>query len=608
MTSFHDDDVLGKAYDARLMRRFAGYLRPHAGLVAICVALLFALTAVELAGPLVLQAAVDGPIRRGDIDGVGGYALLFGLVLLGQGLLEYLNAYATHLAGQRIIYDLRRQVFGHLQRLPLAFFDRNPVGRLVIRVTNDVETLKELFTSGFVAVAADAASLVGITAMMFRLNARLAATLFLVLPLMVGAALVFRVFARRYYREVRQRIARLNAYLNENVMGMRVVQLFNREARNRAVFERLNAEHRNACLKSVRAYAWFFPAINTLVILSLALLVWAGGTQIVEGTLTYGTFMAFWFYAQKFYYPILDLADKYNVLQAAMASSERIFKLLDTPVAVASPPAALRPAAPLRGEIEFRDVTFAYGDGPVVLDRLSLRIRPGERVAVVGPTGGGKTTLASVLLRLYDVRAGAVLVDGADVRDYDLTWLRRQMAIVLQDVFCFAGTVASNIRLGEDDIPMERVEAAARIANADRFIRLRPGGYGAAIPERGATLSMGEKQLLGFARALVLEPRVLILDEATSSVDTETEALIQEALGRAIAGRTALIIAHRLSTIQACDRILVLHKGRIREEGTHAELIRQGGAYAKLYALQAGRRLGAQPAAAGPPRPAVAES
>jgi ATP-binding cassette, subfamily B, multidrug efflux pump len=586
MTTGPDDDVLGKAYDARLMRRFLGILRPHAGLATLCFAIVIVLAGVELLGPLVLRAAVDGPIAARDGDGAARWALLFGAVLAVQGGLEILNAWATGLAGQRVCRDLRRQVFGHLQRLPLAFHDRNPVGRLVTRVTSDIETLQELFASGFVAVAADVVSLAGIVGMLFWLCAPLAAAVFLVVPLLVAAAWVFRAHARRFYREIRQRIARLNACLNENVTGMRVVQLFNREARNRAVFERLNEEHRLAALASVRAYALFFPTINTLVLAAMALLIVAGGARILDGALSYGTFLAFWYYAQKFFHPVLDLAEKYNVLQSAMASSERIFTLLDTPPGVAPPAAPVRPAAPLRGEVELRDVTFAYEGGPVVLDRLSFRIAAGERVALVGPTGGGKTTTASLLSRLYDVRAGAVLVDGTDVRDYDPAWLRRQVGVVLQDVFCFAGTIASNLRLGETGIPRERLEAAARTANADRLIARR-GGLDAPVPERGATLSAGEKQLLGLARALAFDPRILVLDEATSSVDPGTEALIREALRRAAAGRTALVIAHRLSTVQSCDRILVLHKGRVQEEGTHAELLRQGGLYATWAALQA---------------------
>ena len=587
MTPFPDDDALGRAYDLRLIRRFLGYLRPHAGRVALCFAIVLALSAVELAGPLVLRAAVDGPIAARDPAGTGRWALLFAGLLLVQGLLEYLNAAATSRTGQRVCYDLRRQVFGHLQRLPLAFFDRNPVGRLVIRVTSDVETLQELFASGFVAVTADVVSLAGIVAMLFLLDASLAGLVFLVVPLLVASALVFRSYARRSYREIRRRIARLNAYLNENVMGMRVVQLFNRERRNRAVFERLSEDHREASLASIRAYALFFPAINTLVLAAMALLVVAGGARILDGALTFGTFVAFWYYAQKFFHPILDLAEKYNVFQSAMASSERLFALLDTAPDVAPPAVPAGPPGPVLGDIEFREVTFAYAEGPVVLDRVSFRARPGERLALVGPTGGGKTTVASLLGRLYDVQAGAVLVDGVDVRAYDPVRLRRQVGVVLQDVFCFAGTLESNVRLGEAGIPRERLEAAARTANADRLIASR-GGWDAPVPERGATLSGGEKQLLGLARALAFDPRILVLDEATSSVDTETEALIQDALRKAMAGRTGLVIAHRLSTVMACDRILILHGGRIREEGTHAELVRRGGLYATWAALQGG--------------------
>lgn len=585
MTADHDN-YRARICDTRVLRRYLGFLRPHGRLMACAFAALLAQMGLELTGPLVIRAAIDGPVAAKDAAGVLPYALALLGVLLGAGVFKYAQIVATNQIGQRVLHDLRQSVFGHLQRLPMAFFDRKPVGDLVTLIASDVEALKELFIAGLMTIVGDLAALVGIVAVLVLLDARLATFVFLVVPFVAVITIVFRSFARRYHREIRACLARLSAYLFENLTGMRIVQLFNREAVNRARFERLNSDHQAACLRSIRAYALFLPSIHALALLSFALLLWGGGERILEGTLTCGTFIAFWAYTQKFFSPLLDLAEKDSVLQAAMAASERIFDLLDTPVAIAAGPAQERPSVPLRGEIEFRGVTFAYSDGHNVLDDVSFHIRPGESVAIVGATGGGKTTIASLLSRLYEVERGTILLDGKDIRTYDVAWLRRQVAVAVQDVFCFTGTVASNIRLGEASIASGRMEAAARLAHAEGFVRRLPGGLDAEVRERGAGFSAGEKQLLGLARALAVDPRILVLDEATSGVDAEADGLIQDTLRNSFDGRTLLIIAHRLSTIRHCGRILVLHRGKFREEGSHDDLIRLGGIYARLYALQ----------------------
>ncbi len=585
MSGHPDEEALGKAYDGRLMRRFAGYLRPYKAGVALTLALMAVRIAAELAAPLILKSAVDGPVARGDLDGLLAHAALFGAAVLATGAFEFLYVWFMNGIGQRVILDLRMELFAHLQRLSVSFFDRNPVGRLVVRVTNDVENLHELFTSGLVEFAADLLMLGGIIAAMFWVDWKLALATMAVSPLILGSALLFRRLARERYREMRRRIARLNAFLNESVNGMRTIQIFGREKAALERFRHHNAEFRDSAISTVFVYSLFYPGIEALSSLAVALLVWVGGASIAAGTLTFGSFVAFWYFAQKFFSPVRELAEKYNILQAAMASSERIFKVLDTPPEIADRPGA-RPAPPLRGEVAFEDVSFSYDGRTPVLQGVSFRVEPGRSVAVVGLTGAGKSTIMNLLLRFYEPQAGRILVDGIDIRELDARTVRRQMGLVLQDVFLFAGSVEENIRLGERALTRERVEEAARAVNADRFIRSLPGGFGAPVLERGAALSTGERQLLSFARALAFDPRILILDEATSSVDAETEQLIRDGLLRLMKGRTCLVVAHRLSTVQHADRILVLHRGRVREEGTHAELLRQDGLYRKLHRLQ----------------------
>ncbi|HSM51853.1 MAG TPA: ABC transporter ATP-binding protein, partial [Thermoanaerobaculia bacterium] len=479
-------------------------------------------------------------------------------------------------------------IFGHLQRLEVAYFDRTPVGRLVTRATTDVDALNELFSSGIVTLFGDVLQLAGSVAVLFWLDWRLALAAFAVLPLLFLLTLWFKLKARASFREVRVRVARINAFLQEHVAGMAVVQLFGREARAAADFSRHNRDHRDAHVRGIFYYAVYYPGIELLTAMGLGLVLWVGGGQAVRGALSVGALVAFLQYAQRFYQPLADLSEKYNVLQAAMASSERIFALLDTPPAVAQPP---RPHAPeqVAGAIEFDGVEFGYLPGEPVLRDLSFRVAPGEMVAIVGHTGAGKSTLASLLSRFYDVDRGAVRLDGVDVREWDLARLRRSVGVILQDVFLFAGSVAGNLRLGEEGIDDDRLRRAAAEAQALGFIERLPGGLSAPVRERGAGLSVGQKQLLAFARALAFDPRVLVLDEATASVDSETERLLQVALDRLLVGRTSLVIAHRLSKVQRADRILVLHKGELREEGTHAELVARRGIYFRLYQLQYGR-------------------
>jgi ATP-binding cassette subfamily B multidrug efflux pump len=608
----HEEEILGKAYDARLMRRLLGYVRPYRGMAFGALALILLSSLLQLAGPLLTAVALDLFIRpRGVSSQLATPSVWVRDLLLARGIDPaqvaaqgvmvtaivyvailglvfaslYAQGYVLQLMGQYIMYDLRRQIFGHLQRLSLAFYDHNPIGRLVTRVTTDVDALNELFTAGIVSIFGDVMLLAGIVGVLFWLDWRLALVAFSIVPLLLLLTTWFKVRVRQSFREVRVRIARINAFLQEHITGMPVVQLFNREARAFGEFSEINDAHRESNVRSIFYYAVFFPGVELVTAIGLALLILVGGGRAVAGAVSIGALIAFLQYAQRFYQPLSDLSEKYNILQAAMASSERIFRLLDTPATVVPPVPAYRPDA-VRGEIEFDDVWFSYKEGEPVLRGVSFRVRPGETLAVVGHTGAGKSTLASLLLRFYDVDAGAVRVDGVDVREWDLPRLRRSVAMVLQDVFLFSGTVGANIRLGEESIDDERVRWAAREVHALPFIERLPEGFDAGVKERGAGLSVGQKQLIAFARALAFDPSILILDEATSSIDTETEQLIQKALDRLLAGRTSVVIAHRLSTIQKADHILVMHKGEIREYGTHQELLALRGIYYRLYLLQ----------------------
>jgi len=598
--SFHEEEVLGKAYDARLMRRLLEYLRPHKWFVVGALVALIGDAVTQLAPPYLVKIAIDQYIAQGDIAGINQIGLAYLAVLVASFSLEYGQTYMMQMIGQRIMFDMRMQIYAHLQRLDLAFYDRNPVGRLMTRVTTDVDVINDLFTSGVVAAFGDLFMLVGIMVTLLWMDWRLALIAFSVLPLIVMLAQWFRRNVRESYRKVRLRIARINAFLNEHINGMATVQLFRREETNYGRFEFVNREHRDANIEQIFFYAVFLPAVEFVAAIATGLILWYGGGFVMAGTLTLGSLVAFILYAGRFFRPISDMSEKFNTLQAAMASSERIFQLLDTDVAVKNPlqstvasrqlavavPKAGSPKPEARGHITFDNVSFAYKDNDYVLRNVSFEVKPGERVGIVGATGAGKSTLISLLLRFYDVTSGRILVDGVDIREMDLGRLRRMFGLVLQDVHLFSGTIAGNIRLGDDSIDDARVRDAARAVHAERFIESLPGGYGARVAERGATLSVGQKQLLSFARALAYAPQVLVLDEATSSVDTETELLIRDALHVLMSGRTTVAIAHRLSTIQDMDNILVFHKGRLREAGSHQRLLGMRGIYYKLFELQ----------------------
>ena len=588
--SAHDDEILGKAYDARLMRRLLVYLRPYRPQVGLAIAAIIGHSLLELAPPYLTMLVIDRYIPAGDLSGLGLVAVFFLLTLIGSFALEYLQTWTMQLTGQRIMFDLRMQLYRHLQRLDLRFYDRNPVGRLMTRVTTDVDVLNELFTSGVVSVFGDVFTLIGIMGVLIWMDWRLALVAFSVLPLIVLITQWFRSRVRESYRTVRTWIARINAFLQERITGMSTVQLFRREARDFAAFDEIDRTHRDANVQSIFFYAVFYPAIELVSAIAASLIIWVGGGWVVQDALTLGSLVAFLQYSSRFFRPISDMSEKFNVLQGAMASSERIFALLDTPVGIggrgADLSADLQPVQVQPGAIVFEHVTFGYVDGEPVLKDVSFRVEPGQRVAIVGATGSGKTTIVSLLMRFYDVQQGRITVDGVDIREWDPAVLRRLFALVLQDVHLFSGTIAGNVRLGNEAITDDAVRQAVEAVHADRFVDQLPLGLATPVAERGATLSVGQKQLLSFARALAFDSRVLILDEATSSVDTDTELLIRDALKVLMRGRTTIAIAHRLSTIQDMDRILVLHKGQVRESGTHQELLAQRGIYHRLYQLQ----------------------
>tara|TARA_B100000678_G_scaffold200925_1_gene168952 strand:+ start:430 stop:2217 length:1788 start_codon:yes stop_codon:yes gene_type:complete len=584
--SAYEEEALGKAYDARLMRRLLTYLWPYRRTVAVALVAIIGHSALQLAQPYLTKLAIDSYIATGDLAGLNQIALVFLFVLLGAFILEYVRTYTLQMTGQRIMFDLRMQVYGHLQKLDVRFFDRNPVGRLMTRVTTDVDVLNELFASGVVAIFGDVFMLIGIMAVLLSMDWRLALVAFSVLPLIVMVTQWFRRHVRETYRTVRIWIARINAYLQEHITGMVTVQVFQREKRSFDAFDGINRTHRDANVASIFFYAVFYPAIELVGALAASLIIWFGGGWVLDESLTLGVLVAFLLYAQRFFRPISDMSEKFNILQSAMASSERIFALLDTPVEVSSPTKPTPRPAPARGRLEFDGVWFAYVDDNYVLRDVSFVVEPGQRIGIVGATGAGKTTIISLLMRFYDVSRGRILVDGIDIRELGLSDLRGLSSLVLQDAHLFAGSIAANVRLGDQTITDADVRAAIASVHAKPFIDQLPAGLASPVAERGATLSVGQKQLVTFARALAYEPRVLVLDEATSSVDTETEVLIQDALRVLMTGRTTIAIAHRLSTIQDMDRILVLHKGQLRETGTHQELLARRGIYFKLYQLQ----------------------
>src|SRR3989441_1304548 len=627
----HEEEVLGKAYDSRLMKRLLTYLRPYRWQTGIALGSILLKVGADVLGPYLTHVVIDrylAPVpglhtpfdfllSKNPFTGVGQVALLYVGLLVFSFLLEYLQTYFMQWAGQMVMFDLRSQIFRHLQRMHIGFYDKNPVGRLVTRVTTDVDALNEMFTAGVVSIFEDVFVLAGIVWIMLRMNSNLALLTFAVLPLIAIATKLFRDKVRDSYRRIRVAIARINAYLQEHVSGMMVLQLFNREQRAFNKFSEVNEVHMEAFKDAIMAHAVYYPMVEILSATAIACVIWFGGSNVIHNVTTIGILAAFIQYAQRFFRPIQDFSEKYNILQSALASSERIFKLLDTPVEITSP--AVTKSAEGPGRIEFDHVWFAYrssshatnggrasspgvatnilltgGDARPpqtaepdwVLRDVSFAIEPGETVAIVGHTGAGKTTIISLLMRFYDVQKGAIKIDGVDIKEMDLAELRRRFGVVLQDPFLFTGTIAGNIRLGTAWIEDSGVSQAAEDVNLADFVRSLPGGFEEEVRERGSTLSTGQKQLISFARALAHDPRILILDEATSSVDTETEFRVRDALNRMVEGRTSIIIAHRLSTVQRADKIIVMHKGQVREMGTHQQLLAQRGIYYKLYQLQ----------------------
>ena len=594
MSSHHEEEQLGKIYDAKAARRLLRYLAPYKRLVVIALALTAGLNLVRQIGPLLTKWVIDdyvAPAAAGAMrldsafDGITWLAIAYIVSLVVTLVVGYFQDVLLNTIGQRVMYDLREQIFAKLQSIEVSFYDNNPVGRLTTRLTTDVDSLNELFTSGVVEVLGDIVLIAGALGMMFYFNWKLALVSLAVVPLLWAATMWFRRGAREGFRQVRTKIARLNAFTQEHISGAQVVQLFNREEKAFQQFSEINAAHKQANLDTIFYYAVFYPLVNLISAIGIAAIVWYGGGQVIQNAITVGTLVAFLQYTQRLWQPIQDISDKYNVFQAAVVASERVFRLLDTPDGIESPEQIQSPVR-VSGRIEFRNVWFAYKGEDWVLKDVSFTVEPGESIALVGHTGSGKTTITNLLMRFYDIQRGEILLDGVDIRQFDLRKLRENFAVVLQDVFLFSGDIAGNIRLGNDAIDEARIEWASREVRAAGFIEKLPERLASKVRERGAGFSVGQKQLISFARALAFDPRILILDEATSSIDTETEQLIQQAIERVMAERTSIIVAHRLSTIQRVDKIIVLHKGEIREMGDHQSLLARRGIYFKLYQLQ----------------------
>ena len=582
-----DEEVLGKAYDAKLMKRLLGYIKPYRKYIILAILLNLLVAALGPLRPYLTKIAIDEHITNGNYHGLFIISLFLIGSLVLQSFIQYFLTYYTQLMGQKIIYDLRVKIFSHVQKLALKYFDKTPIGRIVTRVTNDVEALDELFSSGIVMVFSDVFIIIWILIFMFFMSWSMSLVTLSVLPILIYATFLFRKKVREAYRDVRYHLARLNSYMQEHITGMNIVQIFTKEKDELNKFSSINADHRDANIRSVFYYAIFYPIVEILSSAAIALIIWYGGGQIInlEGAMTIGVLFAFIQYTEMFFRPIRDLSEKYNIMQTAMASSERIFKLLDNKTFILNPEKP-KQIEKFTGKIEFQNVWFAYNPGEYVLRDISFTINPGDTVAVVGATGAGKTSLINILTRFYDIERGSILLDGIDIRELDKRDLRKYISIVLQDVVLFSGNIISNINLNNESISKEKIIEAAKTVGAHKFISELPQGYDGEVKEKGATLSVGQKQLISFARALAYNPQILILDEATSSVDTETEILIQRAIEKLLVGRTSIVIAHRLSTIQNADKIIVMHKGEIKEVGTHQELLGKRGIYYRLYQLQ----------------------
>jgi ATP-binding cassette subfamily B protein len=580
-----DDEILGKAYDSKLMRRLLQYVKPYKKYVITAIILNIIVAGLGPLRPVLTKIAFDNKIGNKDFHGL---LIICGLLLASlimQAVIQYFLTYYTELMGQKIVYDLRLQIFSHVQKLALRYFDKTPVGRTVTRVTNDVDSLNEMFSSGIVYVFSDIFVIIWIFIFMFTMAWDLSLVTLSVLPVLIYATVIFRKKVRETYRDVRLHLARLNSYMQERVTGMNVVQIFSKEKVELKKFSFINNDNRVVNIKSIFYYAVFFPVVEMLSAISVGLIIWYGGGAVIQSRLTIGVLFAFMQFTEMFWRPIKDLSDKYNILQGAMASSERIFKLLDDDTIIKEPENPVH-LSKIHGEIEFKNVWFAYNPQEYVLKNLSFKINPGERIAIVGATGAGKTSIINIFTRFYDIEKGNITLDGIDIRNLSTGDLRKHIAMVLQDVFLFSGTIKSNINLGNKNISDVEIIDAAKTVGAHKFISQLPNGYDEEVKEKGATLSVGQKQLISFARALAYNPQILILDEATSSVDTETEQLIQNAIEKLLIGRTSIVIAHRLSTIQNADKIFVMHKGELKEEGTHQELLAKRGIYYKLYQLQ----------------------
>jgi len=581
----NEDEILGKAYDAKLMKRLLTFIKPYKRYVIFAILLNIIVAALGPLRPYLTKIAIDNYIVNKNFTGLLWITIALFATLFFQSAIQYLLTYYTQYLGQKTIYDIRMKLFSHTQRLAIKFFDKTPIGRLVTRVTNDIESLNELFSSGIIMIFSDVFIILWILGFMFFMDWKLSLVSLSILPVLIYGTFLFRRKVRDNYRDVRFHLARLNSYMQEHITGISVMQLFHKEKEELQKFSGINGDHKKANIESIFYYAVFYPAVEFISAIALALIIWYGGGEVVHNVLTLGTLFAFLQYTEMFFRPIRDLSEKYNIMQTAMASSERVFKLLDDKTFIKNPDDA-KFLNSVKGSISFENVSFAYNKDEYVLKNISLDVNPGETVAIVGATGAGKTSIINILTRFYDINSGCIRVDGIDIREVDKRDLRKQISIVLQDIFLFSGTIKSNIGMNNPKIADEQIHRAAVLVGADKFIQLLPMKYDEEVKERGATLSVGQKQLISFARALAFNPQILILDEATSSVDTETEILIQQAIEKLLVGRTAIVIAHRLSTIQNADKILVMHKGEIKETGNHQELLAKRGIYYRLYQLQ----------------------